>query len=203
MSTLYIISAPSGAGKSSLLKALLQADPQLGLSVSHTTRALRPGEQNGVDYHFVDVASFQKLIGQQAFLEHARVFDNWYGTAEAALRGQLEQHDVVLEIDWQGARQVRERFPDALSVFIAPPSIAALRERLSSRGQDSDAIIARRMRDAQSELSHYAEYDYLIINDIFEQALQDLEHIVAAQRLRLAAQQQCHAQTLASMLQAD
>lgn len=197
--TLYIISAPSGAGKSSLLKELLNADQQLSLSVSHTTRAMRPSEANGIHYHFVDVASFHKLIEQNAFLEHAQVFDNLYGTAEAALRNQLESNDVVLEIDWQGARQVRKRFSEAVSIFIMPPSIEALRERLDSRGQDSDAIIDRRMRDAQNELSHYAEYDYLIINDDFRQALQALQYIVAAQRLRLASQQQRHATILQQM----
>jgi guanylate kinase len=198
--TVFIVSAPSGAGKSSLLKALLQTDHCLSLSISHTTRAMRPGEKNGEDYHFVDPATFQQMIKQNAFLEYAQVFDHTYGTAQATLQAQLTEQDVLVEIDWQGARQIRERFPSAVSIFIAPPSIDALRQRLSSRGQDSEAIIERRMRDAQNELAHYAEYNYLIINDVFDQALQDIQHIVAAQRLGIARQQQAQAHLLDAML---
>ena len=188
---LLIVSAPSGAGKSSLLRALLAHDKGLALSISHTTRAMRPGEQNGVDYHFVAQAKFQQLLVAGAFLEQAQVFDNYYGTAEEALRAQLASGcDVLMEIDWQGARQVRQRFPEAVSIFIAPPSIAALRERLGNRGQDSDEIIERRMADARNELSHYTEYDYLVFNDDFQQAQNDLQHIVLAQRLRVSQQQQ-------------
>ena len=202
LSTLFVVSAPSGAGKTSLLRELLATDPQLALSVSHTTRAMRPGEQDGVHYHYVDVPSFEKLVEQGVFVEHARVFDNYYGTSEAALRDQLSAgRDTVVEIDWQGARQVRERFPDAVSIFIAPPSIAALRERLSGRGQDSEEIIERRMRDAQAELSHYPEYDYLVINDDFQQALVELAAIVRAQRLRVAAQSVRYQQVLREMLE--
>jgi guanylate kinase len=198
---LFIVSAPSGAGKTSLLKQLIPADPGLALSVSHTTRAMRPGEQDGVHYHFVSVAAFQQMAGEGAFLEHAQVFDNYYGTAEQGVRDQLERgQDVVLEIDWQGARQVRERFPEAVSVFIAPPSIEALRERLGGRGQDSEEIIERRMRDARNELSHYPEYDYLVINDDFDTALADLAAIVAAERLRLDRQATRHQAALAGML---
>lgn len=198
---LYIVSAPSGAGKTSLLKQLIPADPRLVLSISHTTRTMRPGEQDGVHYHFVAVDVFLAMVEKGAFLEHAQVFDNYYGTAEAGVRSQLAGgQDVVLEIDWQGAQQVRHRFPDAVSIFIAPPSIAALRERLGGRGQDSEAIIERRMRDAQSELSHYAEYDYLVINDDFDTALAELAAIMVAERLRETRQAARHSAALAGML---
>jgi len=200
-SILFIVSAPSGAGKTSLLRELLQRDAQLSLSVSHTTRAMRPGEENGVHYHFVDKGDFMQLVGEGAFIEHAQVFDNFYGTSEAAVREQLQAgRDVVVEIDWQGARQVRKRFPEAVSIFIIPPSIQALQERLSGRGQDSDEIIERRMRDAQAELSHYGEYDYLVVNDDFEFALQQLGEVVAAERLREVRQQVRHAAQLQEML---
>jgi guanylate kinase len=198
---LFIVSAPSGAGKTSLLKALLPSDERLALSVSHTTRAMRPGEQQGVHYHFVAPDEFQRMVGEGAFLEHAQVFDNYYGTAESGVREQLAGgQDVVLEIDWQGARQVRQRFPEAVSIFVAPPSIAALRERLGGRGQDSDDIIERRMRDARSELSHYPEYDYLVINDDFATALAELGAIVVAERLREPRQSARHAAALSGML---
>lgn len=198
---LFIVSAPSGAGKTSLLRELLPGDPGLRLSVSHTTRPMRPGEQDGVHYHFVAVTAFESLIGEAAFLEHARVFDNYYGTAESGVRAQLDGgHDVVLEIDWQGAQQVRARFPQAVSVFVAPPSITALRERLGARGQDSDTVIARRMHDARNELSHYPEYDYLVINDDFATALDDLRAIVRSERLRQPRQAMRHVAALGSML---
>jgi guanylate kinase len=187
--TLYIFSAPSGAGKTSLVKALLEQTPGIEVSVSHTTRAPRPGEENGRHYHFTDIASFEKMVEANAFLEHARVFDNYYGTAQSSVDGPLQQgRDVILEIDWQGAEQIRRRYPEAVSVFILPPSKAALRERLQGRGQDADEIIERRMRDAVSEMSHYPEFDYLIINDDFEPALVELRSIVIAQRLRLKRQ---------------
>ncbi len=198
---LFIVSAPSGAGKTSLLKALLQADEKLALSVSHTTRAPRPGEADGVHYHFVSVDEFMRLAGEGAFLEQAQVFDNYYGTSQAGVQSQLQAGvDVVLEIDWQGAQQVRKAFPDAISIFIMPPSIAALRERLGNRGQDDEAIIERRMRDAQKELSHYAEYDYLVVNDRFEDALDDLGCIVRSERLRLERNARRHAAALQEML---
>ncbi|VAX11103.1 Guanylate kinase [hydrothermal vent metagenome] len=200
--TLYIFSAPSGAGKTSLVKALLAEMDGIEVSVSHTTRAMRPGEQDGVDYHFINKDEFENLVEAEAFLEHAQVFDNYYGTARASIETRLAAGaDVILEIDWQGAQQVRAWKSDALSVFILPPSRNALEERLRGRGQDSEAIIARRMRDAVSETSHYAEFDYLVINDQFELALQDLQAIVRARRLRQSAQTRRHAAMLAALLE--
>jgi guanylate kinase len=198
---LFVVSAPSGAGKTSLLRALIPSDPRLQLSVSHTTRAPRPGEQDGEHYHFVDRARFEAMVAAGAFLEHAQVFDNFYGTAEQSVRDVLAAgRDVVLEIDWQGARQVRARFPEAVSVFIVPPDVQTLRERLSGRGQDSAEVIERRMRAARRELSHYGEYDYLVVNDDFAQALADLRAIVAAERLRRHRQEAALAAVLAAML---
>jgi len=177
---LYVIAAPSGAGKTSLVRALMQRTPSLAFSISHTTRPRRPTERDGHDYHFTDKATFERMIAAGEFLEHARVFDNLYGTGrqqvEAALaRGQ----DLLLEIDWQGARQVRERLPEALDIFILPPSRAALEERLRGRATDTDEVIARRLRDSVTELSHWNEFRYVIVNDRFETALADLERIVA------------------------
>jgi guanylate kinase len=198
---LFIVSAPSGAGKTSLLRELVPADERLVVSVSHATRAMRPGERDGQHYHFVTTEHFEQLVGEGAFLEHARVFDNYYGTSEAAVREPLAQGlDVVLEIDWQGARQVRRRFPQAVSIFIAPPSIDALRERLSGRGQDSAEIVERRMADARNELSHYPEYDYLVINDDFATALAELRCLVTAERLREPRQSARFTEALADML---
>jgi guanylate kinase len=198
---LFIVSAPSGAGKTSLLRELVPADERLVVSVSHTTRAMRPGERDGQHYHFVSIEHFEQLVGEGAFLEHAPVFDNYYGTSEAAVREPLAQGlDVVLEIDWQGARQVRRRFPEAVSIFIAPPNIEALRERLSGRGQDSAEIVERRMVDARSELSHFPEYDYLVINDDFATALAELRCVVKAERLREPRQSGRFTEALADML---
>lgn len=199
--TLYIVSAPSGAGKTSLLKVLLENAAGIGVSVSHTTRAMRPGEENGVHYHFVDVATFQQMIGQGDFLEHAQVFDNFYGTSQAAVTAQLASgQDVILEIDWQGARQVRERFTDAVGIFILPPSKAALRERLTDRGQDDQAIIDRRMRDAEAEMSHYAEFDYLVVNDDFDTAVADLQAVISSQRLGMSRQRIWQKDLIADLL---
>lgn len=199
--TLFIFSAPSGAGKTSLVKALLQQTSHIGISVSHTTRTPRAGEVDGQDYHFTPVTDFQRMIGAGAFLEHAQVFDNFYGTSQAWVEQELSAgRDVILEIDWQGAQQVRRLMPDAVSVFIVPPSIDALEQRLTGRGQDDADTIARRMRDAQSEMSHYGEYDYLIVNDNFDNALAELRSVVVARRHRLAAQQVRHADTLTGLL---
>lgn len=187
--TLFIVSAPSGAGKTSLLKVFLKDAQGIALSISHTTRAMRPGEENGVHYHFVDVDSFQQMIAQDDFLEHAQVFDNFYGTSQAAVTAQLASgQDVILEIDWQGARQVRGRFPEAVSIFILPPSKVALRERLTDRGQDDESIITRRMQDAEAEMSHYEEFDYVVVNDDFDTAVADLRAVISSQRLKIARQ---------------
>ena len=183
---LYIFSAPSGAGKTSLVEALLKSTSGIEVSVSHTTRAMRPGEENGLHYHFVDTAEFEKMVEAAAFLEDAKVFDNYYGTSQKAVEDRLSQgEDVILEIDWQGAQQVRKLMPFAISVFILPPSREALEQRLNSRGQDSAEIIARRMRDATSDMEHYVEFDYVIINDDFDEATQQLKSIVLAQRQRI------------------
>ena len=202
LGTLFIVSAPSGAGKTSLVKVLLTRLSGLAVSVSHTTREPRPGEQNGVDYHFVGRSEFETMVAAGEFLEHARVFDNFYGTSRRAVVEQLEAgRDVILEIDWQGARQVRGSAPQAVSVFILPPSRETLRERLKGRGQDSEQVIERRMRDAISEMSHYGEYQYLVFNDDFEQAVAELQALFVAQRLRLEAQEQRHASSLRGLLE--
>ncbi|WP_191490179.1 guanylate kinase [Pseudomonas sp. FEN] len=199
--TLYIISAPSGAGKTSLVKALIDAEPQIRVSVSHTTRAMRPGEANGVNYHFVDRAEFVRMVEHGDFLEQAEVFGNLYGTSQSHLQQTLDEgHDLILEIDWQGAEQVRRQMPAARSIFILPPSQQALRQRLTNRGQDSDAIIEGRMREAVSEMSHYVEYDFLIINDDFAHALDDLKAIFRANRLQQRPQQQHFTQLLSELL---
>ncbi len=198
---LFVVSAPSGAGKTSLVRALLGRDPALRLSTSYTTRAPRPGEVDGEHYHFVDRARFEQMVREGAFVEYARVFDNAYGTAEASLVEALERgEDLLLEIDWQGARQVRERLPEAVGIFILPPSLAALEQRLRGRGQDSDEVIARRMAQARDELSHYGEYDYLILNDRFDDALVQLVSVVAAERLRRPRQQRRLHEALAAMM---
>jgi guanylate kinase len=182
--TLYIISAPSGAGKTSLVAALLEDVDNLKVSVSHTTRAMRPGEEDGVHYHFIDEATFRRMEDEGRFLESAQVFDNFYGTSRQWVEEQLDSDiDVLLEIDWQGARRVRETFPQALSIFILPPSRETLRERLGSRRQDSDEVIERRMTDAVREMIHYAEFDYLVVNDDFDVARADLQAILRARRL--------------------
>ena len=203
--TLYIISAPSGAGKSSLLRALLDTTgDELALSISHTTRAPRPGEINGQDYHFIDTATFRDMIAGDDFLEHAEVFDNFYGTSKGGVQAQLAAgQDVILEIDWQGARQVRKLVPECIGIFILPPSREALRERLQNRGQDDAMVIERRMRDAISEMSHYDEYDYLIINDDFQVAQDELTAIVLSRRLRLPVQARRQAGLLAGLLASE
>ncbi len=199
--TLYIVSAPSGAGKTSLVHALRERDDRVVFSISHTTRAMRPGEKEGVDYYFVDNATFESMVAADEFLENAQVFDNYYGTA----KDHIEQHlaagrDVVLDIDWQGARQVREKMPECTSIFILPPSKQALENRLRERGQDSDDVIARRMRDAVVEISHYDEYDYLVVNDDFDQALDELIAVFTGMRLRLAPQRTRHQKLLDALM---
>ena len=174
-----VLSAPSGAGKSSLARALADADPRVAFCVSHTTRPPRPGEVDGVHYHFVGRREFEAMADAGEFLEHARVFDRYYGTSRGALQaGLAQERDVVLDIDWQGARQVREAFPEAVSVFILPPSIEALRSRLVGRGQDSAETVERRMRDACAEIEHYGEFDHVVVNDDFDRALADLRGIL-------------------------
>ena len=186
---LYIISAPSGAGKTSLVSALVESTDNISVSVSHTTRAMRDGEQNGINYHFVSVEEFQALKAADAFLEDAQVFDNFYGTSRIWVEEQLAKGiDIILEIDWQGAQQVRKLMPNALSIFILPPSIEELESRLGGRGTDSQEIIDRRMSDAKSEMSHYNEYTYTLINDDFEQALTELRTIFLANRLQTPSQ---------------
>lgn len=187
--SLYIVSAPSGAGKTSLVRALLARDSQMALSVSCTTRAPRAGEQDGVHYHFLTPDVFLAAIERGDFLEHAEVFGNRYGTRESDVRDALGNgRDLILEIDWQGARQVHARFPDAITIFVLPPSIAELEQRLRGRGTDADEVIAQRMAQARAELDHYEEYDYLLVNDDFEQALDALQSIVRAERQRLVRQ---------------
>ncbi|MGL5598529.1 MAG: guanylate kinase [Aeromonas sp.] len=201
--TLYIISSPSGAGKSSLLNALLSQPHNAGkmqLSVSHTTRATRPGEEHGVHYHFVPVEEFKALIAHNDFLEWAEVFGNYYGTSRAAIEACLAQGiDVFLDIDWQGARQIRELMPTK-SIFILPPSRDELERRLIGRGQDSSEVIAGRMAKAISEMVHYDEYDYVIINEDFEQALLQLTSIIECQRLEMRNQQQAQKNLLQQLL---
>ncbi|WP_457809159.1 guanylate kinase [Kushneria sp. EE4] len=185
--TLYIVSAPSGAGKTSLVRELIAATDDIGVSVSHTTRLKRAGETDGVNYHFVDEPSFEAMIQRGEFFEHAWVFDRHYGTSRLEVEKRLSRgEDVILEIDWQGARQVRAQLPQAVSIFILPPSREALRERLAGRGQDDAATIDRRMRDAISEMSHFNEYDYLIINDDFATAVGEMKGVISVERLRMA-----------------
>ncbi len=199
--TLYIISAPSGAGKTSLVRGLVDQQPGLDVSVSHTTRARREGEQEGVDYHFTDADRFRAMVDEGEFLEHARVFDHLYGTARASVEAELNQgRDVILEIDWQGAQQVRAAMPDCVSIFILPPSRQELAHRLRGRGKDSEAVIERRLHAAEEEISHYSDYEFLIVNDSFDRALAELRTIVEARRLRLAAQERRWAGVLADLL---
>lgn len=198
---LYIIAAPSGAGKTSLVKTLVATTPGVAVSISHTTRPPRSREQNGVDYHFVSTAEFAAMQAEGAFLEHARVFENQYGTSQAAVMAQRETGiDVILEIDWQGARQVRDRIPDSVSIFILPPSREALRQRLIGRGQDHPEIIEQRMAAALDELSHYLEFEYLIVNDQFEAAAQALSAIILAHRQQRAVQIVQHQELLQALL---
>lgn len=201
MGNLFIVAAPSGAGKTSLVNALIAQHDEIKLSVSHTTRQPREGELDGKDYNFVDQKMFAQMRDAGEFLESATVFDNSYGTSAAAVESLLEQGlDVILEIDWQGAQQVRKNFQQAIGIFILPPSKATLEHRLRHRGQDNDEIISRRMRDAENEISHYVEFDYIIVNDDFEQALNSLSSIIVAQRHSLAIQKNSQAELIAELL---
>ena len=198
---LYVISAPSGAGKTSLVRAIVEALPDVVVSVSHTTRKKRDGEVDGRDYHFIDEQQFRQMIADEQFLEHASVFGNRYGTSQQHIQQQLlSGKDVILEIDWQGARQIRQLMSDCKSIYILPPSIQALRERLQSREQDSDDVIESRMREAVSEMTHYGEFDYIVINDDFEQAREELASIFVCNRMLTRHQEQTHADVLADLL---
>jgi guanylate kinase len=200
---LFVISAPSGAGKTSLVKKLLEDDPQLQLSVSHTTRKRRPTEAEGREYHFVSVAQFRQLEARGEFLEHARVFDNFYGTSRAFVEQQLTAgRDVLLEIDWQGAQQVRARMPQCVSVFILPPSRAALAQRLTRRATDTPQVIVRRLADATGDMAHYGEFDYVVVNDDFAQAVADLQRIIAGAGEELRSDRASLAPLLAELLAA-
>lgn len=188
-SCLFTISAPSGAGKTSLVKALLEKKTDVTVCVSHATREKRPGEVDAQDYHFVSVERFEKMVESDAFLEHARVFDNYYGTSQQVVEALLHQgKHVILEIDWQGALQVKQKLPDTIAIFILPPSRETLRQRLTDRATDDNSIIERRMVDADKEMSHYSDAEYLIINDDFKQALYDLECVIHSQSMKLERQ---------------
>jgi len=198
---LFIIAAPSGGGKTSLVNALLMRDPRLVLSISHTTRRPRPGESDGSHYHFISRAEFELMVSRGEFMEHAKVFDHYYGTNSHSVAAQLEQNrDVILEIDWQGARQVRAAFPDCCAIFVIPPSLEILRTRLTGRGQDSSDVIHRRMRDAQAEISHWEEFDQLVVNDNFDAALEELASIINDHRMRRSHKINKHYKHLAQQL---
>jgi guanylate kinase len=197
---LYVVAAPSGGGKTSLIKALLEKDERVSLSVSYTTRVVRPGEQDGIHYHFVDDSTFIGLIEKNAFLEHAEVFGHRYGTARDAVEKKLHAgFDVLLDIDWQGARQIRKSFPSCCTIFILPPTLQALRNRLARRGQDSAEVIDGRMREARAEISHSSEFDYLIINDDFDKALADLQSIVRHRKLHRPDQKDHYEELMAEL----
>ena len=199
--TLYIVAAPSGAGKSSLVNALLEREREIVLSISHTTRPPRPGDVDGEHYHFVNRGVFERLVADNAFLEHAEVFGNLYGTSRNAVEPLLAQgRDVLLEIDWQGARQVRKVMPDCVSIFILPPSREELERRLRTRAADSAITIARRLAESRDEIAHVGDFDYVVVNDEFADALNDLRSIVTTRRLRREAQARRHAALIADLL---
>ena len=199
--TLFTVSAPSGAGKTSLVEALVTRNPRVCVSISHTTREMRPGEKDGVSYHFVTEAAFTEMLNRGAFLEHARVFQYLYGTSQEWVDGQLASgRDVILEIDWQGAKQIKRQRPSAVSIFILPPSRDALLQRLTIRGRDNEEVIAQRMSQAVDEISHYPEADYIVVNDVFDTALEELDSVISAQRLRAETQVERHSELLADLL---
>jgi len=198
---LYIVTAPSGAGKTSLVKALIESTNDITASISHTTRPMRPGETNGKDYHFVSKDEFLNMEKAGDFIEHAEVFDNYYGSSRRGMNDQLKLgSDVILEIDWQGAQQVKKVFPKSTGIFILPPSKETLIERLHSRGQDSKEVIQRRTEEAITEMAHYHEFDYLIINDDFQTALAEFKSIISAARLKIKTQKQQHAKLISQLL---
>lgn len=198
--TLFVVSAPSGAGKTSLVAEMLHADQKLGVSVSHTTRPMREGEKDGINYHFVSRDEFEAMIGRGDFLEHADVFGNYYGTSQVWVREMLGRgRDVILEIDWQGAAQVRRLVPECISVFIVPPSAEVLRDRLVGRGTDAPEVVELRLTEAREECRHAAEFDYLVVNDDFHDALGDLLAIVRSQRLQMVVQQARHRHLLSAL----
>lgn len=198
---LYIVSAPSGAGKTSMLKQLTGRMPELNISISHTTREARPGEEHGVNYFFTSKDEFKKAVEANEFYEYAEVFGNFYGTSRKAVESMLDEgKDVILEIDWQGARKVREQIPDAVSIFILPPSKAELAARLNDRQTDSAEVVERRMSEARDEMVHYDEYDYVIINDDFDQAVNELQAVFVAEGLKLASQEARNAALFADLL---
>ena len=200
--TLFVVAAPSGAGKSTLVNALLESDEAISLSVSHTTRPPRPGEEYGRHYYFVERDVFEREVAEGIFLEHAEVHGNLYGTSREAVNGLLGQgRDVLLEIDWQGARQIRQAMPECVSVFILPPSRVELERRLRGRGSDSDEVIERRLRNSRGEIAHAHEFDYIIVNDRFEDALDDLKAIVRAVRLRTPLQRARHEDLITELLE--
>ena len=202
--TLFIVAAPSGAGKSSIVNAVLARDPQIRLSISFTSRAPRPGERHAQHYHFVSADEFQSMIDAGDFFEYARVHGDWKGTARQSVEPQLAAgHDVLLEIDWQGAAQVRTKVPDAVSVFILPPSRQALEQRMRHRGQDSEAVIAQRLAAAREEMSHYGDFDYVIVNEVFDTAVDEMCAVFVASRLRRAQQQARHGALIEALLAAD
>jgi len=199
--TLYIVAAPSGAGKSSIVNACLARDPNIRLSISFTSRAPRPGERHAEHYHFVSADEFERMVAAGDFFEHARVHGDWKGTARQSVEPQLAAgKDVLLEIDWQGARQVRRQVPDAVSVFILPPSREALQQRMRTRAQDSEAVIAQRLAAAHEEMSHYTEFDYVIVNEVFSTAVDEMCAIFTASRLRREPQVARHAGLLSALL---
>ena len=201
---LFVIAAPSGAGKTTLVKALLKEEPRLSLSISHTTRMRRPTEQDGREYHFVGKQEFEALAARGEFLEHAQVFDNLYGTARGFVAARLDAgQDVLLEIDWQGAQQVRRALPECVSIFILPPSRRALAERLARRATDTAEVIARRLAEAAADMSHYAEFDYVVVNDDFDRALADLRRIIGGDATDLAADRPQLKPLLAELLAAS
>ena len=200
MPQLFVISAPSGAGKTSLIHHLIKRNPQCKMSISHTTRPKRAQEVDAKDYYFINQKQFQTMLDGHAFVEHAIVFEHYYGTSIQALNTILNTHHALVEIDWQGMRQIKQKFPQACSVFILPPDLDTLRKRLQKRAQDTTETIAKRMNQAQLEIKHYHEYDYVIINDEFESALNALEHIICAQTYQLNLHQQSYQDHVAKLI---